>query len=504
MQTDNISSQPNAPVEPEQETPVVEQDSPNPPKWWLVLLLGLLLLGGGGFLGWQWWQSQQATGQEQQQGPPPTPVDTTTVDTTTVEDTSEFVGTLEAQQTASLRSESSGEIRAIYVRPGDVVGQGEPLAQIDRRAVEASLAQAEANINRARARLAELQAGPREEEIAQARARLRQAEADLQDAQSGANPSQIAQAESRIESARATLNLARQRLERFRTLEAQGAIPTDDLDEARERYRTAQADLEEAQRRREELEETQDSSISRLSAEVEERQQALRELETGTRPEEIAQAEADLDAAMADARSIEVNLEDTQIIAPFSGMVGDIPLKVGDSVSRGDVFTTLTQNDRLELRLAIPLERSNDLDLGLPVEVFDPADANEAALAVGRVNFISPQVDPESQSILVKVAFDNPDGRLRDRQFVRSRIIWRQRPDTIVIPTTAVTFQGQRRFVFVATGDGETLTAQRRQVDLGETQGDQSEVLSGLEPGDRLITSGIQKIRDGQPVIPSP
>jgi RND family efflux transporter MFP subunit len=230
----------------------------------------------------------------------------------------------------------------------------------------------------------------------------------------------------------------------------------------------------------------------------------LRELETGTRPEEIAQAEADLDAAMADARSIEVNLEDTQIIAPFSGMVGDIPLKVGDSVSRGDVFTTLTQNDRLELRLAIPLERSNDLDLGLPVEVFDPADANEAALAVGRVNFISPQVDPESQSILVKVAFDNPDGRLRDRQFVRSRIIWRQRPDTIVIPTTAVTFQGQRRFVFVPTGDGETLTAQRRQVDLGETQGDQSEVLSGLEPGDRLITSGIQKIRDGQPVIPSP
>ncbi len=504
MPTDNISSQPTAPVETEQETPVVEQDSPNPPKWWLILLLGLLLLGGGGFLGWQWWQSQQAAGQEQQQGPPPTPVETTTVETTTVEDSSEFVGILEAQQTASLRSESSGEIRAIYVRPGDIVGQGEPLAQIDRRAVEASLAQAEANINRARARLAELQAGPRQEDIAQARARLRQAEANLQDAQSGASPSQIAQAESRIESARATLNLAQQRLERFQTLEAQGAIPTDDLDEARERYRTAQANFEEAQRRRQELEETQDTSISRLSAEVEEQRQALLELETGTRPEEIAQAEADLDAAMAEARSIEVNLEDTQIIAPFSGMVGDIPLQVGDSVSRGDLFTTLTQNDRLELQLSIPLERSNDLDLGLPVELLDPTDADTTAPATGRVNFISPQVDPESQSILVKVAFDNPDGRLRHRQFVRSRIIWRQRPDTIIIPTTAVTFQGQRRFVFVAEGDGETLTAQRRQVELGDSQGDQSEVISGLEPGDRLITSGIQKIRDGQPVAPSP
>ncbi len=501
MQADHISSNQTSSETPE--SPVPAQERRNPPKWWLVLLLSVLLAGGAGFLGWQWWQSQQDAGQEQQQQSPPTRVQIDPVETTTLQDSSRFVGTLEAEQTANLRAEANGEIRSVFVRPGDIVAQGEPLAQLDRRSLEASLEQAQANINRAESQLAELRAGPRSEQIEQARARLRQAEADLQDAEAGANPSQIAQAQSRIESAQASLNLARQRLDRFRRLEAQGAIPTDDLDEAQERYLSAEANLQEAQRRREELQQTRGSSVSRLSAQVEERRQALRELETGTRPEEIAQAQADLDAALADARSIEVSLEDTQIIAPFSGTVGDLPLNVGDSVSRGDVFATLTQNDSLELRLSIPLERSNDLRLGLPVEVFEASDNPGDPLALGRVSFISPNVDAEAQTILVKVSFSNPEGRLRHRQFVRSRVIWGDRPDTVVIPTTAIIFEGERRFVFVARQEGDQLIAERRQVELGQTQGDQSEVIDGLEPGDRLITTGLQQIRDGQPVAPN-
>ena len=336
---------------------------------------------------------------------------------------------------------------------------------------------------------------------------MRQAEADLRDAQAGASPSQIAQAESRIESAQASLELARQRLDRFRRLEAQGAIPTDDLDEAQERYRTAQANLQEAQRRREELEQTRGSSVSRLSAQVQERREALRELETGTRPEEIAQAQADLDAALADARSIEVSLENTQIIAPFSGIVGDLPLRVGDSVSRGEVFTSLTQNDSLELRLSIPLERSNDLRLGLPVEVFDASDNPGDPLALGRVSFISPNVDSEAQTILVRVSFSNPEGRLRHRQFVRSRVIWGDRPDTVVVPTTALIFEGERRFVFVAQPNGEQFIAERRQVELGQTQGDQSEVVEGLEPGEsphhlRTATNPRRTTRCPYPLTP--
>ena len=158
MQADHISSNQTSSETPESPVPAEERN--NPPKWWLVLLLTILLAGGGGFLGWQWWQSQQQAGEEQQQAGSATGVRVEPVETTTLQESSLFVGTLEAEQTASLRAEADGEIRSVFVRPGDIVGQGEPLAQLDRRSLEASLDQAQANINRAEARLSELRAGP--------------------------------------------------------------------------------------------------------------------------------------------------------------------------------------------------------------------------------------------------------------------------------------------------------------------------------------------------------
>lgn len=491
-------------VERDESEETAEQSATSPPpdspnRWWIVVLIIALLAGGGGFAGWQWWQSRQQSGQEQA-GPPPTAVEAETIEPRTVEDTSDFVGTLEAEQTAQLRSEASGEIVEIYVQSGDRIAQGETLAQLDRRAAEASLARAEADVSRANARLAELQAGTRDEQIAQARARLRQAEADLRDARSGASPAEVAQARARLESARATVELTSRRLDRFGTLEARGAVPTDELDGVRERARTAQANLEEARRELEELQETQDTEVNRLAAEVEERREALRELENGARPEEIAQAQADLEAAVADVRAAEVTLQDTEIVAPFSGTVGDIPVKVGDYLGLSDVFATLTQNDRLNLQLSVPLERSDDLRLGQPVEIYDPSGEAEDPLALGRIRFIAPQVSSDSQTLMVEASFENPQGRLRDRQFVRARIIWEERPGGVLIPTTAITFQGQRRFVFVVNGSEGNLSVERRQVELGLSQGDRTEVVEGLEPGDRIVTSGLQKLRDGQPV----
>lgn len=502
-------------------TPETEQDEletpesgSEPPRWWILLLVVALLAGGGGYLGWQWWQSRQQTGQEQSQNQP-TPVEVETVEPRTVTDSTNLVGTLEAQQTAQLRSQTSGEIVAIYVQAGDRVLAGETLAQLDNRTAQADLARAEAEVSRANARLAELQAGTRVERIAQARARLRQAEANLRNAQAGASPAEIAQAQARVESAQATVELTAQRLDRFQLLQARGAVPTDELDAVRERYRTARADLDEAQRELEALRENQDTDISRLQAQVEEDRQELRELENGARPEEIAQAQADLESALADAQAAEVRLQNTEILAPFDGTVGDLQVKVGDYLSQSDIFTTLVQNQNLELRLSVPLERTQQLRLGQPVEIFDAAgdaetpqtedrrtrtEENRSPLATGRVNFIAPQVSGASQTVLVKATFTNPEERLRDRQFVRARLIQNLRPGSILIPTTAITFQGQRRFVFLAEGQGENLTVRRQQVELGLSNGDRTEITEGIQIGDRLITSGLQKLRDGQPI----
>ncbi|MGC9502780.1 efflux RND transporter periplasmic adaptor subunit [Baaleninema sp.] len=500
ISTEDRSSNTSSPEE-SSSSPFDRDPSPKPPRWGLIVIAIVILAGGGGYFGWQWWQSRQSGQSEQASGPRPAPVELDTVETASVEDSSEFVGTLEAQQTATLRAETDGEIVEIYVRPGDTVGQGEILAQLDSRSVEADIAQNQADVRRAQAELAELQAGTREEQIAQARARLRQAEADLRNAQSGASPAEIAQARSRLESARATANLASDRLDRYRLLESRGAVSTDELDQRQEDYQTAMASLREAQDALEELQAGQDVDIDRLSALVEQRRQELRELENGARIEEIDRARADVEMAQADLEAARVRLQDTAVIAPFTGTIGDIPVKVGDYLNRGDVFATLTQNQTMELRLSIPLERSDELRLGLPVEVFDAAGSS-TPLALGRVSFISPQVNQDSQTVLVKVTFENTDGKLRDRQFVRARVIWRERPGTVVIPTTAIVFQGQRRFVFVAQGSGENLTAKRQPVELGISQGDRTEVIEGVQPGDRIIVSGLQKLADGRPIMP--
>ncbi|MCT7989497.1 efflux RND transporter periplasmic adaptor subunit [Laspinema olomoucense] len=572
----------------------------------LAYALFLLLLIGGGGTGWYFWQSRQiAQANSQQQGGPQKPqgvaVRLATVEMTNLRETSEFVGTLEAQQAAIVRSEMAGRVSQIDVKAGDKVSRGDVIARIDTREIEARLrqaqaaqaraqsqvaqlqagnrpeeiAQGEARLAAAEARLAEVRAGSRPEEIAQAQARLRQAEARLAELRAGNRPEEIAQAQARLEQARSRLQslragsagdeiaqaqaqiadaqarveLTTERVERNRELADQGAISRDRFDEVVTENRRAQADLQRFRQRVEELENQRQEEIvgsqlqvteaeqalaqlqsgarpeeiaqgeaevaeaqqllnqrqngarpeeiARAEAEVEETRQELRQLENGTRPEEIDQAKAQLAEAIAQVRALEVQLQDANIVAPFEGIVGDIPAKVGDVVTVGQELTTLTQNDALELRLSIPLERGSELKLGMPVEI---TDANGQPLTMGRVSFVSPTVNSDSQTILAKASFAN-QGQLRDRQFVRAKLVWNERDNRIVVPTTAITFQGEERFIFVARGE-DPATAERVAVTLGLVQGDRAEVVEGLTNGDRIVISGLQRLSDGAAILP--
>ncbi|MCT7961970.1 efflux RND transporter periplasmic adaptor subunit [Laspinema sp. D1] len=572
----------------------------------LASALFLLLLVAGGGTGWYFWQWRQtAMASSEQQGGPQRPqgvaVRLATVEMTNLRETSEFVGTLEAQQAAVVRPEMAGRVSQINVKAGDKVSRGDMIARIDTREIEARLRQAQAAQARAQSRVAELQAGTRPEEIAQgearlaaaearlaevlagtrpeeiaqAQARLRQAEARLAELRAGTRPEEIAQAEARLLQARSQLEslragsrgdeiaqaqaqiadaqarveLTTERVERNRELADQGAISRDRFDEVVTESRRAQADLQRFRQRVEELENQRQEDIigaelqvteaeqalaqeqrgarpeeiaqaqaavaeaqqllnqlkngarpeeiARAEAEVEETRQELRQLENGTRPEEIDQAQAQVAEAIAQVRALEVQLQDANVVAPFEGIVGDIPAKVGDVVSIGQELTTLTQNDALELRLSIPLERGSELKLGMPVEI---TDANGQPLSVGTVSFVSPTVNSDSQTILAKASFAN-QGQLRDRQFVRAKLVWDERNNRIVVPTTAITFQGEERFIFVARGENP-VTAERVAVTLGLVQGDRAEVVEGLANGDRIVISGLQRLSDGAPIRP--
>ena len=162
-------------------------------------------------------------------------------------------------------------------------------------------------------------------------------------------------------------------------------------------------------------------------------------------------ADANLKALQAQVRQQEVQLRYFTITAPTSGTVGDVPVRVGNQVTTQTVLTTLDQNDTLEVNVSVPIERASALRIGLPLQVWGSDEA--VRIATTTVSFISPHVDEQTQSVLVKAILRNPGGTLRASQYVRARIVW-QTTDGLVVPVTAVLRINGQFFAFVAEGDG--------------------------------------------------
>jgi RND family efflux transporter MFP subunit len=187
-----------------------------------------------------------------------------------------------------------------------------------------------------------------------------------------------------------------------------------------------------------------------------------------------------------------------EIRAPFAGIVGDIPVHLGDYVSTTTVLTTVDDIAELEAYIYIPTERATQIRKGLPVEILDTAGKT---LVKSTVSFLSPQVDNGLQSILVKAEIPRTAEVLRNQQLVKARITWSTAP-TPVVPILAVSLIGGQSFVFVASPKGDGYTAHQIPVTVGETVGNTYPVLAGLKAGDKVITSGLQFLQEGVPVKP--
>ena len=141
--------------------------------------------------------------------------------------------------------------------------------------------------------------------------------------------------------------------------------------------------------------------------------------------QDLDQAKATLDAAQAQIDSLnaqvreqEVQLHYYKVVAPRGGIVGDIPVRVGDRVTTSTQLTTVDQPGSLEAYVYVPVERSSQLKMNSPVQILD---SNGKVMAETRVSFISPQVDNTTQTVLVKARIANGNDRLRQSQFIRAR-----------------------------------------------------------------------------------
>lgn len=408
-----------------------------PQNKWWIWLLISMLGLAGGWLIWSMVRRGDAPATAAAQA---TVVETETVQSAQVNVSSEFVGALEAQERVLLRPEVEGRITQIFVEDGDRISVGTPIFQLSPDRSQAVVSGAIADIEVARASLNTAQA------------ELLEAEADR-------------------DSALAERDLQDIEYDRTQTLVEDGALPQQSLDL---------------------VVRSRDAAIAALTASERRIQAAQANLEEST---------ASLRRAESNAAVATEDLSDFQVVAPIDGVVGDLPINVGDYLEEGELFTTLTRNETMDLRLSIPVERGGELREGLPVELRIASGTDP--LVVGRISFVSERVEDGAQSILAKATFPNPGGVLRDEQFVRATVIWQEEPG-VLVPTTAISRVGGQSFVFVMEpsdeADGEYV-AEQRPIQLGVIEGNRYQVTSGLNPGETIVTVGILRLSDGAPIM---
>lgn len=330
-------------------------------------------------------------------GMPAMPVEAVTLTPRPIDRASEYVATLKSRRSTTIQPQVDGFVTRIHVRPGQRVGRGTVLMQVD----------------------------------------------------SGRQQAAVASIESMRAARQADLQFARQQAERAQKLLAGGAISQEEFD------RTV-------------------TSLQTVEAQV-----------------------RTLDAQIREQR---VALGYHNVTALTSGVVGDIPVRVGDRVTPQTVLTTMDEHAGLELYINVPVQQATGLRNGLQVQVLDQ---NGAQMAASRVDFVAPSVEPGTQSVLAKapLAANLP---FRPDQVVRVRVVWASDP-TLTVPLTAVSRVNAQHFVFVAEpGEGGAIVARHRAVQLGSLTGNDYVVLGGLKAGEQLIVSGTQMLGDGMPVQVTP
>ena len=407
---------------------------------WLWLLLALLLLGGGIILWRMLTPSEQSAAQAE---PPGVKVKLATVETGTLEESSDLIASLQSRRSVTLQPRIQGQVSQIFVRAGDQVALGRPIMQVDAAEQQAAATGISAAAQAARA------------EVENARSTLRSLQAERL-----SNLSDV--------------KLNQQDYQRYSSLASQGAVSRQTQEQYNNRLQAARA------------------SLGSINAQIQ-AQQAV-----------VSQAEKALLQAQANIKEQQVQLQYYRITAPLTGRVGDIPVKVGDFVNTSTPLTTITQNRPLEVNISVPIERSPQLRLGMPVEIMN---AQGQRVGTSKVFFISPNVTNDTQSVLIKSLFDNSRDELRADQFARARVIWNQRPG-VLIPITAVSRLAGETFVYVAQPKGQSpqgqpqLIARQKPVKLGEIKGNNYQVIEGIQPGEKIVVSGILNLKDGAPIIP--
>ncbi|WP_232522413.1 efflux RND transporter periplasmic adaptor subunit [Marinimicrobium alkaliphilum] len=211
----------------------------------------------------------------------------------------------------------------------------------------------------------------------------------------------------------------------------------------------------------------------------------------------LDQRTREFESARARYAAIESRLEDLRLRAPFDGVVGLRNISVGALVTPGDLITTLNDDSRMKLDFTVPAVSLRHLQTGLPVVARSRAFGDREF--EGEVVSIDNQIDLVTRAVTVRALLPNDEGLLRQGMLMNVELLTEAR-ESLVIPEAAILALGNEQYVFVVVGEDGDKRSERRTVHLGERFLGRVEVLDGLEAGEQVVTHGLQRVRDGQPV----
>lgn len=227
--------------------------------------------------------------------------------------------------------------------------------------------------------------------------------------------------------------------------------------------------------------------------------------ETGTAAEvTVEEAEAALNAAQAQVDRLEALLRRTRLVAPFEGEIGIPQVEAGQFASAGMEVASLQRTDTVRVDFSIAERQVRDIAPGQTVQLVGELEGDGLE---GEISGIEPRTDPDSRLVSVRAPFDNPDRLLRPGQFVRVRVLLDARDDVIAVPQTAVitSLFGDYVYAVREAEDGDhDLEVRQVFVEIGAREGDRIEITGGLEPGDRVVTAGQNRLSNRSPVTVDP
>lgn len=405
--------------------------------WGLTLAaLVLLGLGGGGWI---------LLGQVRQQGMARLVSLTTPVRQQDLSQRLRVSGQVQPVREVNISPREAGLIAEVFVNQGDFVAPGQLLARMNYGDLTAGVLQAEAQLREAEARLAQQQAGEQ--------------------------PQVIAAAQARVESAQAQMMQAQREQERFQALANEGAIPRNDLEQAQTTLAQRQASMQEAQ-------------------------EELARLQSGTRPETILQTQAQIQQAQAQLRQQQSRLADTEVRAPFGGIVTQrfavqgafvAPTTSASDSTAASSSSILALAEGTEIRAEVPEAQIEQIFTGQGVEIRSSAYPDRVVR--GRVLRIPPSTVVVREVTVFRVIVDPIEEAdfLRIGMNVSVDFLGEELPAVLTVPSVAlVNWEGREGVIF---WDPDLKRPRFQTVTTGITQQGSTQILSGLEPEDRIFTS---------------